>query len=270
LHFFTLGRDAPPPGETQCNSFSGRWPSAPRCSSRPAAPGISIVAGSTTATSNADGPATATTLTSPTRLRLASGGLLYLSDRSQGGNGSRPRRIHLSGGTIETYIAGGASQALGGSTQACPTSVPIIFATCSGDPGCSMAQAPAPDGRIYIAATFCGTSVGSSGGSGSIVRVENDNSFTPIVFNLDVFPALAFDSGGNLWVAKLGNAPHLGYYSAANLASGPPYIFNPVAQGTVGAEYTANTGFSSPNDLTFTPAHGWFVDTGVSAIRVMW
>ena len=237
---------------------------------------VSLVAGAPSG-SNADGPATATTLYSPSRVKFV-GGKIYVSDRT-GGLSSRLRRIDPVAGTIETYLFELGSTALKdpmASQTSCtaPSIPPLVFNNCGQDPGCSVAVAPPPDGRLYVSGIFCGSLIGG-GNKPAIVRVESNGSLTLIAIPL-ALPALAGDASGNLYTAINGTNPaSVGYYAAdTNKSVGPSSFFVPLAQGTVGAEYVdqSATAFSYPTDVAFGNGHLWVVDSNaiVNALRVLW
>ena len=235
---------------------------------------VTLVAGG--GSSNADGPATATTLYQPSRVLLA-GGKIYLSDRPGTAAAARLRRIDPVAGTIETFLANSSSTALPAAptAQSCPSASPAVFYACNVDPGCSVAVAPPPDGRLYVSGNFCGAGALTTPGP-AIVRVELNGNLTPIAA-LDALPALATDAAGNLYVAKAGGtSAHFGYYAAADVGNAvppSPMTFHPMAQGTVGAEYVdqALTAFSYPVDVVFGAGHIWVSDSDskVNALRVI-
>jgi hypothetical protein len=235
--------------------------------------GLSVVAGAPSG-GNADGPATSTTLGSPSRVRLI-GGKIYVSDRISGGNGSRLRLIDpgQSPPTIVTYLFPYGSAALTAPTTqtscTAPTTPPLVFYYCGTEPGCSVAAAP--DGRLYVSGWFCGSQI-ASGNSPAIVRVELNGTLT-LVTTQSALSALATDAAGNLYIAK-GSTPNFGYYAAdANGIVGPLSSFVALAQGpTIGAEYVDQslTAFNLPNDVVFGAGHIWIPDYGLSALRVLW
>jgi hypothetical protein len=237
---------------------------------------LSLVAGASSG-GNADGPATGTTLGNPSRVRFL-GGKIYVSDRSNL-PGSRLRRIDPAAvpPTIETFIPELSSTALPAAPalQAnCTTAYPLVFSYCGSDPGCSVAAAPPADGRLYVSGRFCGSQV-NGGNIPAIVRVELNGSLVLVgtASVLDSEPAITTDAAGNLYMAKPGGgSPRFGYYAAdANGVVGPSSVFRPLAQGTIGAEYTDQsfTAFSIPYDVAF-GGHIWVADYGLPALRVLW
>jgi hypothetical protein len=237
---------------------------------------LSLVAGASSG-GNADGPATGTTLGNPSRVRFL-GGKIYVSDRSNL-PGSRLRRIDPAAvpPTIETFIPELSSTALPAAPalQAnCTTAYPLVFSYCGSDPGCSVAAAPPADGRLYVSGRFCGSQV-NGGNIPAIVRVELNGSLVLVgtASVLDSEPAITTDAAGNLYIAKPGGgSPHFGYYAAnASGVVAPNSALVPLAQGTIGAEYTDQsfTAFSIPYDVAF-GGHIWVADYGLPALRVLW
>jgi DNA-binding beta-propeller fold protein YncE len=246
--------------------------------------------------SNADGPASATTLVQPSRLRLA-GGKLYVSDRTYPAD--RLRRIDPAAvpPTIETFLDVRATRALPGPpgvVAGCSDANPTTFLGCGSDPGCSVA--PGPGGRLYVSGNFCGAGTNAAFSyEWGIARVEADGTLAYVagVNNYPVLPdatqasllrldapvALATDAAGNLWVAKRGSGAaeqKVGWFAAdAGGLVGPASLFHLVGLPSAEGEYLDETlaGFASPADVAVDASgHVWVADGAytVNALRIVW
>jgi len=243
---------------------------------------------------NADGLASATSLVSPTRIRLA-GGRLYLNDHTS--SADRLRRVDLAASppVIETVLSRFAtrlSPGAGDFVSSCSNTNPTAFASCGfGEPGCSVAAAPG--GRLYVSARFCGSGpLSATSDVWAVVRVEPDGTFQHVAgvsgfpaladgadgahLSFDQAPSLATDAAGNLWVAHRGfgtAGQRVGYFAAAGGLVSSASLFTLVGVPGAAGEYLDRSvaGFLGPADVAVGPGgHVWVADYGAYAVRVIW
>src|SRR5207302_8250920 len=146
---------------------------------------VSLLAGASPSTpppNNGDGGlAVNAVFSSPSRIAVA-GGYLYTGDYSSSGG---VRRIRLdpdpANRTVDSLLVPGVAQALPSppypASPSCSDSP--TFWRCYSDPGCQVTAEPAPPGRLYVSAQFCGKDFNVTGNGSvtpAIVRVEADGT----------------------------------------------------------------------------------------------